>query len=248
MSHNDYISQPPAGFEVIAHTPKCPCAAMADEKRKLYAVQFHPEVTHTDFGRQIIANFLFGVCRLKADWKTESFVEEAVEKYRRELSGKKVLAALSGGVDSSVASVLIHRAVGDDLTCVFVDHGLLRKDEGDFVEKTFREKFGMNLIRVNAEERFLSKLKGVTDPERKRKIIGEEFIRVFEEEAKKLGKIDVLVQGTIYPDVVESGGGNSAVIKSHHNVGGLPDVISFEQIAEPVSYTHLDVYKRQSSW
>ncbi len=234
MSHTDYVRTPPASFRVIARTDKCPCAAMCDESRKLYGVQFHPEVTHTEFGRQMLRNFLFDVCGCEGRWKMDDFVEQGIEKYRRELGGKKVLLALSGGVDSSVAAVLLHKAIGKDLTCVFVDHGLLRKDEGDFVEQTFREKFGMNMIRVNAEERFLTKLAGVTEPEKKRKIIGEEFIRVFEDEAKKLGKINVLVQGTIYPDVVESGKGDSAVIKSHHNVGGLPDVISFDEIVEPL--------------
>jgi GMP synthase (glutamine-hydrolysing) len=234
MSHTDFISQPPAGFVTIAHTAKCPCAAMCDADRKLYGVQFHPEVTHTVYGKQMLSNFLFGVCECAGDWKIEGFVEQTIEKYRKELAGKKVLLALSGGVDSSVAAVLLHKAIGSNLTCVFVDHGLLRKDEGDFVEKTFGTQFGINLIRVNAEDRFLSKLAGVTDPEKKRKIIGEEFIRVFEDEAKKLGKIHVLVQGTIYPDVIESGKGDSAVIKSHHNVGGLPDVISFDEIVEPL--------------
>ena len=234
MSHTDFIEEPPAGFEIIATTAKCPCAAMCDESRKLYGVQFHPEVTHTDYGKQMLHNFLFEICGCAGDWKMENFVEQAVERYRDNLADKKVLLALSGGVDSSVAAVLLHKAVGQNLTCVFVDHGLLRKGEGDFVEQTFREKFGMNLIRVNAEKRFLSKLAGVTEPEQKRKIIGEEFIRVFEDEAKKLGKINVLVQGTIYPDVIESGKGDSAVIKSHHNVGGLPDFISFDEIVEPL--------------
>ena len=234
MSHTDYISQVPEGFRVIARTDKCPCAAMADENRKLYAVQFHPEVTHTEFGKQILYNFLFGVCGCKGQWKMEDFVQQSIEKYREKLSGKKVLLALSGGVDSSVAAVLLHKAVGRNLTCVFVDHGLLRKDEGDFVEKTFRDGFDMNLIRVNADDRFLKKLAGVTEPEEKRKIIGEEFIRVFEDEAKKLGKINVLVQGTIYPDVIESGAGDASTIKSHHNVGGLPDVIAFDEILEPL--------------
>ena len=234
MSHTDFIKTPPAGFTVIADTDKCPCAAMCNAEKNLYAVQFHPEVTHTEYGKQMLSNFLFKVCGCSGDWKMESFVENAIEKYRSELKGKKVLLALSGGVDSSVAAVLLHKAIGADLTCVFVDHGLLRKDEGDFVEKTFRGQFGMNMIRVNAEERFLDKLKGVTEPEKKRKIIGEEFIRVFEDEARKLGKINVLVQGTIYPDVIESGKGDSAVIKSHHNVGGLPDVISFDEIVEPL--------------
>ena len=234
MSHTDYISQVPEGFRVIARTGKCPCAAMADERRKLYAVQFHPEVTHTQFGKQILYNFLFGVCGCKGQWKMEDFVQQSIEKYREKLSGKKVLLALSGGVDSSVAAVLLHKAVGRNLTCVFVDHGLLRKDEGDFVEKTFRDGFDMNLIRVNADDRFLKKLAGVTEPEEKRKIIGEEFIRVFEDEAKKLGKINVLVQGTIYPDVIESGTGDASTIKSHHNVGGLPDIIAFDEILEPL--------------
>lgn len=234
MSHTDYISQIPDGFKVIAHTASCPCAAMCNEEKKLYGVQFHPEVTHTVYGKEIIRNFIFDVCKCNADWLMSDFVERSVEKYKQELAGKKVLLALSGGVDSSVAAVLLHRAIGSDLTCVFVDHGLLRKNEGDFVEATFKSKFGMNLIRVNAEERFLSKLAGVTEPEAKRKIIGEEFIRVFEEEAKKIGKINILAQGTIYPDVIESGKGDSAVIKSHHNVGGLPDVIAFDEIAEPL--------------
>ena len=234
MSHTDYISQVPEGFRVIARTDKCPCAAMADENRKLYAVQFHPEVTHTEFGKQMLYNFLFGVCGCKGKWKMDDFVQQSIEKYREKLSGKKVLLALSGGVDSSVAAVLLHKAIGRNLTCVFVDHGLLRKDEGDFVEKTFRDGFDMNLIRVNADDRFLKKLAGVTEPEEKRKIIGEEFIRVFEDEAKKLGKINVLVQGTIYPDVIESGAGDASTIKSHHNVGGLPDVIAFDEILEPL--------------
>ena len=234
MSHTDFVKTPPKDFTIIAHTDKCPCAAMCDESRKLYGVQFHPEVTHTAFGKQMLHNFLFSVCGCTGDWKMEDFVERSIEKYRTELAGKKVLLALSGGVDSSVAAVLLHRAIGKNLTCVFVDHGLLRKDEGDMVEKTFSGQFGLNLIRVNAEDRFLGKLAGVTEPEKKRKIIGEEFIRVFEDEAKKLGKIHVLAQGTIYPDVIESGKGDSAVIKSHHNVGGLPDVIAFDAIAEPL--------------
>ncbi len=234
MSHTDYVKTLPEGFTTIARTEKCPCAAMCDRSRNLYGVQFHPEVTHTVYGKQMLHNFIFSVCRCRADWKMDNFIETSVERYKKELEGKKVLLALSGGVDSSVAAVLLHKAIGKNLTCVFVDHGLLRKDEGDFVEKTFGKQFGMNLIRVNAEDRFLSKLEGVTEPEKKRKIIGKEFVRVFEDEAKKLGKIHVLVQGTIYPDVIESGKGDSAVIKSHHNVGGLPDVISFEQIVEPL--------------
>ena len=234
MSHTDYISRVPPGFVTIAQTEKCPCAAMCDDSRKLYGVQFHPEVTHTEFGRQILGNFLFAVCGCSKEWKVEDYAEAAIEKYKKELHGKKVLLALSGGVDSSVAALLLHRAVGSALTCVFVDHGLLRKNEADFVVKTFRDEQGMNLIHVDAKERFLKKLAGVSDPETKRKIIGEEFIRVFEEEAKKIGHVQILAQGTIYPDVIESGKGDSAVIKSHHNVGGLPDVISFDEIVEPL--------------
>lgn len=234
MSHTDYVKVAPKGFKVIAKTDKCPCAAMCDDSRKLYGVQFHPEVTHTVCGTQIIKNFIFDICSCKREWKMQNFVESSIEKYTKELAEKKVLLALSGGVDSSVAAVLLNKAIGNNLTCVFVDHGLLRKGEGDFVENTFGRQFGINLIRVNAEDRFLEKLKGVSEPEKKRKIIGEEFIRVFEEEGKKLGKVDVLVQGTIYPDVIESGKGDSAVIKSHHNVGGLPDVIAFDEIVEPL--------------
>lgn len=234
MSHTDFISQVPDGFHTIAHTDKCHCAAMCDESRRLYGVQFHPEVSHTAYGFQMLHNFLFDICGCHRSWNMEDFVQRNVAKYQKQLSGKKVLCALSGGVDSAVAAVLLHRAIGDNLTCVFVDHGLLRKDEGDWVESIFRGRFGMNLIRVNAEDRFLEKLKGVTEPERKRKIIGEEFIRVFEEEARKLGKVQVLVQGTIYPDVIESGAGNASTIKSHHNVGGLPERMDFEQIVEPL--------------
>ena len=234
MSHRDFISKLPDGFKTIAVTDKCPCAAMSDVKRKLYAVQFHPEVTHTEYGREILTNFLYGVCGCSGDWYVEDYTGELIEKYKTELAGKKVLLALSGGVDSSVAAALLSKAVGDNLTCVFVDHGLLRKGEGDIVEKTFSGRFGLNLIRVNAKDRFLEKLAGVKEPEQKRKIIGEEFIRVFEAEASKIGHVDVLAQGTIYPDVIESGKGDSAVIKSHHNVGGLPSVISFDEIVEPL--------------
>ena len=234
MSHTDFVSGLPTGFKRIAYSDKCPNAAMCDESRKLYAVQFHPEVTHTEYGKQILSNFLFKVCECNADWKMENFVSSTIDRYKEELKDKKVLLALSGGVDSSVVALLLHNAIGSNLTCVFVDHGLLRKNEADFVEQTFKGKFGLNLIRVNAGERFLSRLAGVNDPETKRKIIGEEFIRVFEDEAKKIGTINVLAQGTIYPDVIESGKGDSAVIKSHHNVGGLPDLISFESIVEPL--------------
>ncbi len=234
MSHTDYILTIPNGFKAIAKTDKCPIAGMCDEKRGLYGVQFHPEVSHTEYSDLIFKNFVFNICGCSGEWKMENFIENSVEKYKAELKDKKVLLALSGGVDSSVAAVLLNKAIGKNLVCVFVDHGLLRKNEGDFVENTFKNLFGINLIRVNAEERFLGKLKGVTEPEQKRKIIGEEFIRVFEDEAEKIGKIDILAQGTIYPDVIESGNGDSAVIKSHHNVGGLPDVVAFESITEPL--------------
>lgn len=233
MSHTDYVAEAPAGFKIIAHTNVCPVAAIANEEKKLYGVQFHPEVEHTPFGKDMLRNFVLNICDLEPSWSMASFAEEKIAEIKRVVGDKKLICALSGGVDSSVAAVLVHKAVGKQLTCIFVDHGLLRKDEGDQVEKIFREGFDMNLIRVNAQDRFLGKLAGVSDPERKRKIIGEEFIRVFEEESKKLGQIDFLVQGTIYPDVVESGTGTSAVIKSHHNVGGLPEDIEFSLI-EPL--------------
>lgn len=234
MSHTYYISEPPKGFEIIAKTETCPVAAMADESKKLYGVQFHPEVLHTPQGMDMLKNFIFNVCNCIGDWKMSDFVADSIEKIKKQVGDKKVLCALSGGVDSSVAAVLVHKAVGKQLTCIFVDHGLLRKDEGDDVERIFKQQFDMNLIRVNCEERFLGKLEGISDPETKRKIIGEEFIRVFEEEGKKIGSVDFLVQGTIYPDIVESGTKNAAVIKSHHNVGGLPDVIDFKEIIEPL--------------
>ena len=234
MSHTDYLSSLPANYEIVAHTEKCPIAAFEDTKKNIYGLQFHPEVTHTVHGMAMIRSFVLDVCGCKQDWRMEDFIESSVRKYRDELKGKKVLLALSGGVDSSVAAVLLHKAIGHDLHCVFVDHGLLRKDEGEMVEKVFREGFDLNLVRINAEDRFLAKLKGVTEPEQKRKIIGEEFIRVFEEEALKAGCTDVLAQGTIYPDIVESGKNKSAVIKSHHNVGGLPENIAFTQIVEPL--------------
>lgn len=235
MSHTDYVKVLPKGFINIAKTEKCPVAAVCNPDKKLYGVQFHPEVTHTVYGEQILKNFIFDICKCKPDWQMDDFINRSVQKYKTELAGKRVLLALSGGVDSSVAAVLLHRAIGKNLACVFVDHGLMRKDEGDRVENTIGKKLGVNLIRVNAKDRFLKALCGITDPEEKRLAIGKEFIRVFEEQSKKLGKTDILAQGTIYPDVIESGKGDSAVIKSHHNVGGLPDVIAFEGIVEPLA-------------
>lgn len=237
MSHNDYISRVAPGFSISAWTDNCPAAAMENTEKKLYAVQFHPEVLHTQEGTKMLSNFVFNVCGCAGDWKMDSFVEESIKAIREKVGDGKVLCALSGGVDSSVAAVLLSKAVGNQLTCVFVDHGLLRKNEGDEVEAVFGPEgpYNLNFIRVNAQERFYEKLKGVEEPEKKRKIIGEEFIRVFEEEAKKIGAVDFLVQGTIYPDVVESGvGGESTVIKSHHNVGGLPDYVDFKEIIEPL--------------
>ena len=231
MSHFDTIFEVAPGFERTAHTADCPVAAAENEAEKLYAIQFHPEVLHTAEGTKMLSNFVLGVCGCAGDWRMDSFVEESVRQIREKVGKGKVLCALSGGVDSSVAAVLLSKAVGDQLTCVFVDHGLLRKNEGDEVEAVFGPEgnYNLNFIRVNAQERFYGKLAGVEEPEKKRKIIGEEFIRVFEEEAKKIGAVDFLVQGTIYPDVVESGlGGESAVIKSHHNVGGLPDYVDFK--------------------
>ena len=234
MSHGDYISALPKGFSATAATPGCPFAALEHPEKKIYAVQFHPEVLHTPDGMTMIKNFLYRVCGCTGTWHMSSFVDNMIAHLREKIGDKKVLCALSGGVDSSVAAVLVHKAVGKQLTCIFVDHGLLRKNEGDEVEEIFRNQYDINLIRVNAEERFLAKLAGVSDPEQKRKIIGAEFIRVFEEEAKKIGTVDFLVQGTIYPDVIESGPGNAAVIKSHHNVGGLPDHVDFKEIIEPL--------------
>ncbi len=237
MSHFDYISKLAPGFEITSHTADCPVASAERVEDKLYAIQFHPEVLHTLEGTKMLSNFVRNVCGCAGSWRMDSFVEESIKAIREKVGDGKVLCALSGGVDSSVAAVLLSKAVGNQLTCVFVDHGLLRKDEGDEVENIFgpNGNYNLNFIRVNVQQRYYDKLKGVEDPETKRKIIGEEFIRVFEEEAKKIGSVDFLVQGTIYPDVVESGvGGESAVIKSHHNVGGLPDIVDFKEIIEPL--------------
>jgi tRNA methyl transferase len=237
MSHFDYISKTAPNFEVSAHSKDCPAAIVECEEKKLYGIQFHPEVLHTAEGDKIFANFVKNICKCLCNWKMDTFVENAIEQIRKTVGNKKALCALSGGVDSSVAAVLLSKAIGENLTCVFVDHGLLRKNEGDEVEAVFGKDgaYKLNFIRVNARQRFYDKLKGVEEPEKKRKIIGEEFIRVFEEEAKKIGKVDFLVQGTIYPDVVESGlGGESIVIKSHHNVGGLPEHVEFNEIIEPL--------------
>lgn len=236
MSHTDYVSQTPAGFEILADTEAgtCPVAAFGNDEKKIYGVQFHPEVVHCEYGNQILKNFLYEVCEAKGDWTMSGFVADQIKTIKEKVGDKKVLCAMSGGVDSAVAATLIHKAVGSQLTCVFVDHGLLRKYEAEEVMEVFKDGLGMNLVKVDAGEIFLSKLQGVSDPERKRKIIGEEFIRVFERAAKKIGAVDYLVQGTIYPDVIESGKGKSAVIKSHHNVGGLPSVVDFKEIIEPL--------------
>lgn len=237
MSHFDRIAKTAPGFRVVAHTADCPVAAAEDAEKKLYAIQFHPEVFHTEHGAEMLYSFVRNVCGCAGTWRMDAFVENSIKEIREKVGDGKVLCALSGGVDSSVAAVMLSKAIGNQLTCVFVDQGLLRKDEGDEVEEVFgpNGSYDLNFIRVNAQERFYSKLAGVTEPEQKRKIIGEEFIRVFEEEAKKIGAVDFLVQGTIYPDVVESGlGGESAVIKSHHNVGGLPDYVDFKEIIEPL--------------
>lgn len=234
MSHTDYVENLPDNFANIASTPSCPNAAMENKLKNFYGIQFHPEVNNSVNGTKVIKNFLYNVCNCSGDWKMSSFVQDSIKSLKEKIGDKKALCALSGGVDSSVAAVLLSKAIGKNLTCIFVDHGLLRKNEGDEVEKIFTENYDLNFIRVDAKDRFLEKLNGITDPERKRKIIGEEFIRIFEQEAKKIGTVDFLVQGTIYPDVIESGIGKSAVIKSHHNVGGLPDYVDFKEIVEPL--------------
>jgi GMP synthase (glutamine-hydrolysing) len=233
MSHGDYIAAPPAGFAVTAHSSSSPVAAMANIDKQIYGVQFHPEVAHTPEGMKMLRNFLFNICKCRGDWDMGSFVDQAVAEIRRRVGNKRVLCGLSGGIDSSVAAVLVHRAVGDQLTCVFVNHGFLRKGEPEQVVKTFRDGFRMNLVYADVVDRFMARMNGVVDPETKRKIIGEEFIRVFETEAAKLGDIEFLVQGTLYPDVIESGTATAAVIKSHHNVGGLPEDMKFE-LVEPL--------------
>ena len=233
MSHGDYMARIPEGFHCAAHTDMCPTAAICDEQRGFYGVQFHPEVNHTAHGVDMIRNFLYAVCGAAGDWTMEDFCRTSIAALRQKIGSGKALLALSGGVDSSVAAALLAEAVGSQLTCVFVDHGLMRKNEGDEVEAAF-SKWNINFVRVDAEQRFLERLAGVEEPEQKRKIIGEEFIRVFEEEGQKIGAVDYLVQGTIYPDVIESGAGDAAVIKSHHNVGGLPDYVDFKEILEPL--------------
>ncbi len=246
MSHTDYIERAPEGFKIIGHTPVCPVAAMEFADKNLYAVQFHPEVMHTVEGTKMLSNFVYNICKCSGEWKMDSFVEKTIEEIKQKVGNGKALCALSGGVDSSVAAVLLSKAIGKQLTCVFVDHGLLRKNEGDEVEAIFgpEGQYDLNFIRVNAQERFYNALAGVEDPETKRKIIGEEFIRVFEEEAKKIGAVDFLVQGTIYPDIIESGLGESAVIKSHHNVGGLPDYVDFKEIIEPLRLLFKDEVRK----
>ena len=234
MSHTDFVESLPEGFEKIGYTSHCPNAAMQNTTKSFYGIQFHPEVNDTNRGTEILRNFVYNICGCMGLWKMSSFAEETIKSIKEKIGDKKALCALSGGVDSSVAAALINKAIGKNLTCIFVDHGLLRKNEADEVEEVFTKNFDVNFIRVDAKERFLEKLKGISDPEQKRKIIGEEFIRVFEEEAKKIGTVDYLVQGTIYPDVIESGVGVGAKIKSHHNVGGLPDYVDFKEIVEPL--------------
>ena len=234
MSHNDYAETAPTGFTISAYTDNCPVAAIELPEKNLYGFQFHPEVLHTPEGKTMLHNFVYNVCGCKGEWTMSSFTARTIEGLKNKIGNKKVLCALSGGVDSSVAALLLHKAVGENLTCIFVDHGLLRKDEAKQVNDLFRGTYNINLISVDASEQFLGQLRGISEPEQKRKIIGREFIRVFEAEAKKIGKVDYLVQGTIYPDCIESGVGDAALIKSHHNVGGLPDHVDFDEIIEPL--------------
>ncbi len=244
MSHTDFISKAPEGFTVTASTDSCPVAAMEWAEKNFYAVQFHPEVNHTPKGKDMLSNFLFRICKCKGDWTMARYIDSQIESIRKQVGDGKVLCALSGGVDSSVVAALVSKAIGKQLTCVFVDTGLMRKNEGNEVEEAFANRFNSHFVRVNAEERFLDKLKGTSEPEAKRKIIGEEFIRVFEDEARKIGKVGFLVQGTIYPDVIESGLGDSAVIKSHHNVGGLPSVVDFDELIEPLRMLFKDEVRK----
>ncbi len=244
MSHTDYISKLPKGFKIVAHTQTCPVAAMENDQKQVYGVQYHPEVVHTKDGIEMLRNFLYEVCKVKGDWTMDNFAKETIKALKEKIGDKKVLCAFSGGVDSAVAATLVHKAVGNQLVCIFVDHGLLRKGEAEQVMEVFKDGMGMNLIKVDASKKFLSDLKDVHEPEKKRKTIGKDFIEVFEAEAKKIGKVDFLVQGTIYPDVIESGLGQSAKIKSHHNVGGLPSVVDFKELIEPLRNLFKDEVRR----